>query len=92
MEKVTRKLLSLVEHLKMNNLSQKKSISYRSFDENIARKPPNLQISAFRREDESNQQLLRLYRIERVLIIDRIQIGTIYLRKWNGFNCFSNFS
>jgi len=52
----------------------------------------NLLISAFWREDESNQQLLRLYKLERILIFDRIQIGTIYLRKWNGFNSFSNFS
>jgi len=52
----------------------------------------NLLISAFWREDESNQQFLRLFKIERILSFGRIQIWTIYLRKGNGFDCFSNFS
>jgi len=51
-----------------------------------------LLISAFRREDESNQQLLRFYKIERILIFGRIQIGMIYLSKGKGFDCFPNFS
>ena len=41
----------------------------------------NLLISAFWREDESNQQLLRLCKIQRILIFGRIQIGTVSLRK-----------
>jgi len=51
----------------------------------------NLLISAFWREGESNQQLLRRYKIERNLIFGRIQIGTIYLRIGIGFDCFPNF-
>jgi len=35
---------------------------------------------------------VRLCKIERILIFDRIQIGAIYVRKGNGFDCFSNFS
>jgi len=46
----------------------------------------------FWRKDESNQQLLRLDKIERMLVFGRIEIGTIYLRKGNGLDCFSNFS
>jgi len=46
----------------------------------------------FLREDKSNHHLLRLYKIERILIFGRIQIGTIYLRKENGFDCFVNYS
>jgi len=46
----------------------------------------NIFICAFWREDEWNQQLLRLYKIERILIFGRIQIGTIYLGKGNGFD------
>ena len=52
----------------------------------------NLSITAFSREDESNQQLLRLYKTERTLIFGRILIGTIHLRYGNGSDCFPNFS
>jgi len=46
----------------------------------------------FWHEDESNQYLLHFYKIERILVSDRTWIWTIFLRKRNGFDCFSKIS
>jgi len=61
----------------MNTQSQKIPFFIDHFTEILHK---NLKISAFRREDESNQPLLRHYKIERILFIDWIQIGTVYLK------------
>ena len=107
MKNVARKLLKKTtflncRHFKMNTQSQKDSFlvdhltdllhKIHQSSHWLHRTLMHIKINAFRREDESNQQLLRLYKIERTSIFDRILIGTIYLRKGNGIDCVLNFS
>ena len=42
----------------------------------------NLEIGTIWREDESSQQLLRLYKTKITLVFSRIRIGTIIYAKW----------